>query len=256
MRLLTRLLARTLSSPALSSPSQSSHRRHAVLVSRSLHSQPFIRRPESARLGVLASPWSTSQLRRFRIRGADVSSPDSHAPIFTIMSQLLSKVMAPVLYCMKMQLTCLLENFDVTFMLALVLDSRLFKSMSDGVRPGNVIQRKGKTYQVVKSQHTTQGRGGAAIQIPMNSLYGRFGINPKWTVTEICNLDLYNHLTTESDFIYADKLRVSTHSYIVSYLGKTALVADSDGRPPRISAVQLAAAITIVPEDKSSEEAD
>ncbi|KAK3024594.1 hypothetical protein RJ639_044218 [Escallonia herrerae] len=100
MRPFTRLLARTLYSPALLSPS---HRRHAVLVSRSLQLQPDIRRPESARLGVLASPWSASQLRRFRIRGADV-------------------------------------------------------------RPGNVIQRKGKTYQVVKSQHTTQGRGGAAIQ--------------------------------------------------------------------------------------------
>ncbi|KAK2970299.1 hypothetical protein RJ640_012651 [Escallonia rubra] len=123
MRLLTRLLARTLSSPALSSPSQSSHRRHAVLVSRSLHSQPFIRRPESARLGVLASPWSTSQLRRFRIRGADV-------------------------------------------------------------RPGNVIQRKGKTYQVVKSQHTTQGRGGAAIQVELRDTESGNKVNERLRTDE------------------------------------------------------------------------
>ncbi|KAK3004352.1 hypothetical protein RJ639_020076 [Escallonia herrerae] len=141
MRLLTRLLARTLYSPAPSSPSPSpsSHRRHSVLVSRSLQSQPDIRRPESARLGVLASPWSASQLRRFRIRGADVSSPrltrphiHNHVPI-----------------AKQNDDTCAVFYEDAVDM---------------SVRPGNVIQRKGKTYQVVKSQHTTQGRGGAAIQ--------------------------------------------------------------------------------------------
>ncbi|KAK2995386.1 hypothetical protein RJ640_029018 [Escallonia rubra] len=79
-------------------------------------------------------------------------------------------------------------------------------------------------------------------KILMNSLYGRFGINPICTVTEICNLDRYNHLTMEEDFIYADKL--SSHYYIVSYLTNTAVASGTDWRPPRISAVQLAAAIT------------
>lgn len=76
----------------------------------------------------------------------------------------------------------------------------------------------------------------------MNSLYGRFGINPKSTITEVCNQHRYNYLTKKSDFIFGDKL--SEHYYIVSYVSNTEQVSDSDWNPPRISAVQLAAAIT------------
>ena len=79
-------------------------------------------------------------------------------------------------------------------------------------------------------------------KILMNSLYGRFGINPKCTITEVCDLDRYNNLTMNSDFILGDKL--SDHYYIVSYFSNTGLVSDSDWSPPRISAVQLAAAVT------------
>lgn len=38
------------------------------------------------------------------------------------------------------------------------------------VRPGNVIERRGKIYQVVKAQHTTQGRGGAIIQVELRDI--------------------------------------------------------------------------------------
>lgn len=79
-------------------------------------------------------------------------------------------------------------------------------------------------------------------KILMNSLYGRFGIHPKCTITEVCDLDRYNHLTKKSDFILADKL--SEHYYIVTDLSNTGQVSDSDWNPPRISAVQLAAAVT------------
>lgn len=79
-------------------------------------------------------------------------------------------------------------------------------------------------------------------KILMNSLYGRFGINPKCTITEVCNLDRYNHLINKSDFIFGDKL--SEHYYIVSYLSNSGQVSDSDWSPPKISAVQLAAAVT------------
>ncbi|KAF3433473.1 hypothetical protein FNV43_RR24575 [Rhamnella rubrinervis] len=77
-------------------------------------------------------------------------------------------------------------------------------------------------------------------KILMNSLYGRFGINPKSTITEICDLDRY--LVKKNDFIFGDKL--NKHYYIVSYLSNTKLVPDSEWSPPRMSAVQLAAAIT------------
>jgi hypothetical protein len=99
---------------------------------------------------------------------------------------------------------------------------------------------------VYQNRQDAKKRGNEALsyvyKLLMNSLYGRFGINPKCTITEICNLDRYNHLTMDSDFIYADKL--SKHYYIVSYLSNTGQVSDSDWSPPRISAVQLSAAIT------------
>lgn len=40
----------------------------------------------------------------------------------------------------------------------------------------------------------------------MNSLYGRFGINPKSTITEICQQDRYNHLIIYSELIFAEML--------------------------------------------------
>lgn len=98
------------------------------------------------------------------------------------------------------------------------------------------------------SRQEAKRRGNEAMsyvyKILMNSLYGRFGINPKSTVTEVCNLDRYNHLTRKSDLdlIYGDKL--SDNYYIVSYVSNNKLVSDSEWSPPRISAVQLAAAIT------------
>lgn len=79
-------------------------------------------------------------------------------------------------------------------------------------------------------------------KILMNSLYGRFGINPKCTITEICDSDRYNYLIKKSDLILGDKL--SEYYYILSYLSNTEHVDDSDWNPPKISAVQLSAAIT------------
>lgn len=77
----------------------------------------------------------------------------------------------------------------------------------------------------------------------MNSLYGRFGINPKSTVTEVCDYERYNHLMKScSNFIHADML--SERYYIVSYWSNPKEVPDSDWSPPRISAIQLAAAVT------------
>nr|QHR86556.1 putative DNA polymerase [Picea sitchensis] len=79
-------------------------------------------------------------------------------------------------------------------------------------------------------------------KILMNSLYGRFGINPQSTITEVVNRERYDTLTQNENLIFGDKL--SDHYYIVSYLSNTGQVDDLDWNPPSISAVQLAAAIT------------
>ena len=81
-----------------------------------------------------------------------------------------------------------------------------------------------------------------SYKILMNSLYGRFGINPKSTITEVCHRDRYDYLTQKDNLIFGDKL--SEQYYIVSYVSNTGNVEDKDWNPPKISAVQLAAAIT------------
>lgn len=76
----------------------------------------------------------------------------------------------------------------------------------------------------------------------MNSLYGRFGINPHSTITEICNTDKYNLLLKKSSFISGDK--ISNDSFIVTYHNNSDDTTDSEWKPPKISAVQLSAAVT------------
>ncbi|GLJ46003.1 hypothetical protein SUGI_0968890 [Cryptomeria japonica] len=78
-------------------------------------------------------------------------------------------------------------------------------------------------------------------KILMNSLYGRFSINPKSTITEVCNRDIYDYLTHKDNLIFGDKL--SKQYYIVCYVSNTSNVEDKNWNPSKISAVQLAAAI-------------
>ncbi|KAA8549676.1 hypothetical protein F0562_001306 [Nyssa sinensis] len=44
------------------------------------------------------------------------------------------------------------------------------KIRGSDVKPGQVIERKGKIYQVLKSQHNQQGRGGAVIQVELRDV--------------------------------------------------------------------------------------
>ncbi|NP_862323.1 hypothetical protein BrnaMpl_p1 (mitochondrion) [Brassica napus] len=76
----------------------------------------------------------------------------------------------------------------------------------------------------------------------MNSLYGRFGINPKSLITEICDKKRYDSLVKNIDIEYGMHLEDSY--YLVRYYINTELSDDSKWNPPRNSAVQLSAAIT------------
>lgn len=78
----------------------------------------------------------------------------------------------------------------------------------------------------------------------MNYLYGRFGINPHSTITEICNYDKYQKFLKNSSFIDGEQL--SNDIFIVTYHNNAADTSDSEWNPPtpKISAVQLSAAVT------------
>ncbi|XP_015628762.1 uncharacterized protein [Oryza sativa Japonica Group] len=44
------------------------------------------------------------------------------------------------------------------------------KMLGSEVKLGNVIQRRGRIYQVIKAQHSHQGRGGATIQVELRDV--------------------------------------------------------------------------------------
>ncbi|XP_033513863.1 uncharacterized protein [Nicotiana tomentosiformis] len=110
MRVLRNRLWRALYSAAVSSSSASSA---STKISRALstciHSKQSLPSYTESRDSLFASPWSATQLRGAKYRGADL-------------------------------------------------------------KPGNVIEKKGRIYEVVKAQHTTQGRGGAIIQVELRDV--------------------------------------------------------------------------------------
>jgi len=81
-------------------------------------------------------------------------------------------------------------------------------------------------------------------KIHMNSLYGRFGINPNSNITEIRNYGNYKYLSKKENFIFGEKLRDDV--YIIAYHKNKETTSNYKEKwdPPRNSAVQLAAAIT------------
>ena len=74
----------------------------------------------------------------------------------------------------------------------------------------------------------------------MNSLYGRFGMDPESQVTEICSFS--QELLVKSGFRSADKL--DDDVYLVNYTSNIRSLSDEEWRPPRNLAIQISAAIT------------
>lgn len=102
---------------------------------------------------------------------------------------------------------------------------------------------KGFVSSLFESRLEARKEGNEALayvyKILMNSLYGRFGINPKSTITEVCSEARYKHLIRHSNLIHADML--SENNYILSYHSDAGEGPDY-WNPPKNSAVQLAAA--------------
>lgn len=75
----------------------------------------------------------------------------------------------------------------------------------------------------------------------MNSLYGRFGINPRSTITEICGEAQYNELLMLNGFQSAHPL--GNNQWLCSYLFYDTQTEELY-KFPRKAAVQISAAIT------------
>lgn len=78
-------------------------------------------------------------------------------------------------------------------------------------------------------------------KILMNSLYGRFGINPKSTITEIYDENKRKNLLNHCDLIFSELLY--ENKYIISFHSNTDKGPDY-WKPPENLAVQLVAGIT------------
>ncbi|KAG8387375.1 hypothetical protein BUALT_Bualt02G0014800 [Buddleja alternifolia] len=70
------------------------------------------------------------------------------------------------------------------------------------VRPGNVIERKGKIYQVVKAQHTTQGRGGSIIQVELRDVDSGSKLNERLRTDEAVEKVFVQEKSM--DYLYTD----------------------------------------------------
>lgn len=82
---------------------------------------------------------------------------------------------------------------------------------------------------------------GYVYKLLLNSLYGRFGINPMSTITEMCDQNRRNFLLRKGTFINDVPLGEDLH--MVSYHSNMEKGPDY-WKPPKNSAIQLAAAIT------------
>ncbi|XP_016182637.1 uncharacterized protein LOC107624706 [Arachis ipaensis] len=127
------------------------------------------------------------------------------------------------------------------------------KSLGYRVIPlsGYLFDRKGTPFRdfvssLYESRLNAKKSGNEALsfvyKIIMNSLYGRFGINPKCTITEICDEDRKQYLFKNSEFLFIEQ--ISKDYYIVVYHSNTGRSEADSWDPPKNSAVQLAAAIT------------
>lgn len=96
-----------------------------------------------------------------------------------------------------------------------------------------------------ESRSNAKKEGNNAIayvyKLLLNSLYGRFGINPMSTITEMCDKNRHDFLLRTGTFINDVLLREDL--YMVSYHSNMEKGPDY-WKPPKNSAIQLAAAIT------------
>jgi len=104
---------------------------------------------------------------------------------------------------------------------------------------------KGYVNSLFESRSNAKKMGNNALsfvyKLLMNSFYGRFGINPQSTKTEICKKSRRDLLFRREEFI--DEVFLREDLYMVSYLTNSGK-GPSYWDPQKNSAVQLSAAIT------------
>ncbi|KAJ8441624.1 hypothetical protein Cgig2_010265 [Carnegiea gigantea] len=118
-------------------------------------------------------------------------------------------------------------------------------------KEGYLIEKKDSPFKgfgshLYESRLESKKSGDEAMsyfyKILMNSLYGRFGVDPKSTVTEICNQKKYEELMKMNNFQCVEQL--TDHYYIVNCItNKNNMTDNTEWDPLTMSVIQLSAAI-------------
>ena len=72
----------------------------------------------------------------------------------------------------------------------------------NAIRPGNIIEHKGRLWQAVKIQHTQPGKGGAYLQVELKDLRDGTKLNERFRAAE--NVEKVRLDENEYQFLYAD----------------------------------------------------
>ncbi len=72
----------------------------------------------------------------------------------------------------------------------------------NAIRPGNIIEHKGRLWQAVKIQHTQPGKGGAYLQVELKDLRDGTKLNERFRAAE--NVEKVRLDETEYQFLFAD----------------------------------------------------
>jgi elongation factor P len=76
------------------------------------------------------------------------------------------------------------------------------KINGNAVRPGNVIEHKGRLWRAMKIQHTQPGKGGAYLQVELKDIRGGTKLNERFRASE--SVDRVRLDQRPYQFLYAD----------------------------------------------------
>ncbi len=76
------------------------------------------------------------------------------------------------------------------------------KINGNAIRPGNVIEHKGRLWRAVKIQHTQPGKGGAYLQVELKDIRGGTKLNERFRASE--DVERVRLDQKEYQYLYAD----------------------------------------------------
>ncbi len=76
------------------------------------------------------------------------------------------------------------------------------KINGNAIRPGNVIEHKGRLWRAVKTQHTQPGKGGAYLQVELKDLRDGTKLNERFRASE--DVERVRLDQKEYQYLYAD----------------------------------------------------